>query len=99
MVGGNCVTEELTLPGFQHDSCGTAHVVIQDSPMLRNDELGLGDYGLEYIHPEIVVHCHSGVRSLWAAQHLREAGFRRVLNLTGGIDRWSDEVDPSVPKY
>src|SRR3982074_27062 len=55
VVGGNCVTEELTLPGFQHDSCGTAHVVIQDSPMLRNDELGLGDYGLEYIHPEIVV--------------------------------------------
>ena len=43
MVGGNCVTEELTLPGFHHDSCGTAHVVIQDSPMLRNDELGLAD--------------------------------------------------------
>ena len=39
VVGGNCVTEELTLPGFQHNSCGTAHVVIQDSPMLRNDEL------------------------------------------------------------
>ncbi len=57
VVGGNCVTEELTLPGFQHDSCGTAHVVIQDWPMLRNDELGLADYGLEYIHPEIVVHC------------------------------------------
>jgi sulfur-carrier protein adenylyltransferase/sulfurtransferase len=48
---------------------------------------------------EIVVHCHSGVRSLWAAQHLRDAGFRHVLNLTGGIDRWSEEVDPSVPKY
>ena len=41
VVGGNCVTEELTLPGFQHEPCGTAHVVIQDSPMLRNDELGL----------------------------------------------------------
>jgi adenylyltransferase/sulfurtransferase len=48
---------------------------------------------------EIVVHCHSGVRSLWAARHLRDAGFSRVLNLTGGIDRWSDEVDPTVPKY
>jgi phytoene dehydrogenase-like protein len=56
VIGGNCVTEELTLPGFQHDSCGTAHVVIQDSPMLRNDELGLADYGLEYIHPDMVVH-------------------------------------------
>jgi rhodanese-related sulfurtransferase len=48
---------------------------------------------------EIVLHCHSGVRSGWAARHLRESGFRRVLNLTGGIDRWSDEVDPTVPKY
>src|SRR5262245_41665437 len=56
VVGGNCVTEELTLPGFQHDSCGTAHVVIQDSTLVRNDELGLKDYGLEYIHPEIAVH-------------------------------------------
>jgi phytoene dehydrogenase-like protein len=56
VLGGNCVTEELTLPGFRHDSCGTAHVLVQDSPMLRNDELGLADFGLEYIHPEIVVH-------------------------------------------
>ena len=55
-IGGNCVTEELTLPGFQHDSCSTAHVVIQDSPMLRDDELRLGEYGLEYVHPEIAVH-------------------------------------------
>ena len=56
IVGGNCVTEELTLPGFRHDSCASAHVVIQDSPTLRNDELGLTDYGLEYIFPEAVVH-------------------------------------------
>jgi adenylyltransferase/sulfurtransferase len=48
---------------------------------------------------EIVILCHSGVRSLWAARHLREAGFKKVLNLTGGIARWSDEVDPTVPKY
>src|SRR6476620_3922608 len=56
VLGGNVVTEELTLPGFRHDSCGTAHVILQDSPMMRNDELGLADYGLEYIHPEIVCH-------------------------------------------
>lgn len=48
---------------------------------------------------EIVIHCHSGVRSLWAARQLREAGFTRVLNLSGGISRWSDEVDPTVAKY
>ena len=41
VLGGNVVTEELTLPGFRHDSCGTAHVILQDSPMMRNDELGL----------------------------------------------------------
>ena len=56
VLGGNVVTEELTLPGFRHNSCGTAHVILQDSPMMRNDELGLADYGLEYIHPEIVCH-------------------------------------------
>jgi len=48
---------------------------------------------------ELLIYCHSGVRSLWAAQLLRRSGFTRVLNLTGGITRWSDEVDPSVPKY
>ena len=47
---------------------------------------------------EIVVYCRSGVRSADAARVLRAAGFR-ALNLTGGILRWSDDVDPSVPKY
>lgn len=56
VAGGNCVTEELTLPGFNHDSCASAHVVIQDSPLLRDDELGLSAYGLQYIFPEAVVH-------------------------------------------
>jgi adenylyltransferase/sulfurtransferase len=48
---------------------------------------------------EIVVHCKSGVRSGMAVDFLRQAGYRRVKNLTGGILRWSDEVDPTVPKY
>ncbi|HVB34412.1 MAG TPA: molybdopterin-synthase adenylyltransferase MoeB [Patescibacteria group bacterium] len=47
----------------------------------------------------IVVHCRSGVRSAKAVDFLRQAGFRRVWNLKGGILAWSDEVDPSVPKY
>jgi len=47
---------------------------------------------------EVVVYCRSGVRSADAARWLRAAGFR-ALNLTGGILRWSDDVDPSVPKY
>lgn len=48
---------------------------------------------------EIVVHCKGGTRSAKAVRQLQAAGFRRVWNLAGGITRWSDEVDPSVPKY
>ena len=48
---------------------------------------------------DIVVHCKSGVRSGKAQRLLRDMGFSRVTNLAGGILRWSDEVDPRVPKY
>lgn len=48
---------------------------------------------------ELVLHCHSGGRSTWAANQLRALGFKRVRNLTGGITRWSEEVDPTVPRY
>jgi adenylyltransferase/sulfurtransferase len=48
---------------------------------------------------ELVILCHSGQRSAWAASQLRALGFSRVRNLVGGITRWSDDVDPTVPKY
>jgi len=48
---------------------------------------------------EIIVHCRSGVRSQRAAEFLQQSGFSRVSNLAGGILAWSDEIDPSVPKY
>jgi sulfur-carrier protein adenylyltransferase/sulfurtransferase len=48
---------------------------------------------------EIVAHCRSGKRSAEAAEFLRKAGFRKIWNLKGGILAWSDEVDPSMPKY
>jgi adenylyltransferase/sulfurtransferase len=48
---------------------------------------------------EIVVHCKSGVRSGMAVEFLKQAGYRRVRNLVGGILRWSDDIDASVPKY
>ncbi len=48
---------------------------------------------------EIVVHCRSGKRSAEAVDFLRKAGFRKIWNLKGGILAWSDQVDPSVPKY
>ncbi|HVB35814.1 MAG TPA: molybdopterin-synthase adenylyltransferase MoeB [Candidatus Acidoferrales bacterium] len=48
---------------------------------------------------EIVAHCRSGKRSAEAVEVLTKAGFRKIWNLKGGILAWSDEVDPSVPKY
>lgn len=48
---------------------------------------------------DTVVYCHRGARSQAAAERLVGLGFRRVYNLTGGIDAWSSEVDPSVPRY
>jgi adenylyltransferase/sulfurtransferase len=47
----------------------------------------------------IVVHCHSGMRSAQAVRLLQQRGFTKVYNLEGGIDAWSDQIDPDVPKY
>ncbi|HEY7783373.1 MAG TPA: rhodanese-like domain-containing protein [Pyrinomonadaceae bacterium] len=49
---------------------------------------------------ETVVHCKGGVRSAMAINALKQAGFTgKLTNLKGGITAWSNEVDPSVPKY
>jgi adenylyltransferase/sulfurtransferase len=48
---------------------------------------------------DIVVFCKGGVRSAKAAVKLQEAGFTRVLSLAGGINGWSEEVDPTIPQY
>ena len=48
---------------------------------------------------EIVVHCKSGARSAKAVDFLRQSGFMRVSNLTGGILAWAERIDPSLPKY
>jgi adenylyltransferase/sulfurtransferase len=47
----------------------------------------------------IVAHCHKGMRSAQAVGFLRQMGFARAVNLAGGIDAWSLEVDRSVPRY
>ena len=48
---------------------------------------------------EIVLQCKSGIRSAKALKLLREAGFAKLSNLTGGIEAWADQIDSSVPKY
>jgi len=50
-------------------------------------------------HEDVVVHCKSGARSAKAVKILSDAGFKKVRNLSGGILRWIDVVDPSLPKY
>jgi len=47
----------------------------------------------------LVFHCHHGQRSQQAAMHFLELGFRTVYNVVGGIEAWSREVDPSIPRY
>ena len=55
-IGGDTRSGPLGLPGYQHDLCSTAHNLIQASPTLRDDELHLFEYGLDYLHPDPVCH-------------------------------------------
>jgi rhodanese-related sulfurtransferase len=48
---------------------------------------------------ETIVICHHGVRSYHAARYLESVGFADVVNLSGGMAAWSDEVDPAMPRY
>ncbi len=48
---------------------------------------------------DIVVICHHGVRSYHVARFLDHNGFTRVINLTGGVDAWAKEADPTMPTY
>jgi monothiol glutaredoxin len=48
---------------------------------------------------ELIFHCHHGGRSQAAAEHFANLGFTNVFNVVGGIDAWSSEIDPDVPRY
>ena len=48
---------------------------------------------------EIVLQCHTGMRSAQAANYLARLGFKHVYNLEGGIDAWAEEIDPAMPRY
>lgn len=48
---------------------------------------------------DVVVFCHTGARSLMVSHQLRRRGYTRVFQMPGGIDLWSQQVDPSVPRY
>ena len=48
---------------------------------------------------ETIVICHHGIRSHHAAQFLESVGFSNVINLSGGMAAWANEVDPTMPRY
>ena len=48
---------------------------------------------------ELVIMCHHGIRSANVCMALKRAGFEHLTNMAGGIDAWSTEVDPNVPRY
>ncbi len=70
---------------------GSKNIPMGDIPSRFNQELDPDD--------RIVVVCHHGVRSMNVTAWLRQQGFEKAQSLSGGIDRWSREVDPSVPVY
>ena len=73
------------LPGATHIPLGSLAGAVERGEIARD--------------ADIVVYCHHGSRSDMAARMLLAAGYERVRNLIGGIDRWSVEVDPSLPRY
>lgn len=97
VIGGNTATEELTLPGYMHDSCSTAHNLIQASPTLRFDELSLGDLGLEYIEPDPVLHIpfpDGTSLTMWRDIEQTVAGFERFSRSDAvAYRRMMDEYD------
>jgi rhodanese-related sulfurtransferase len=69
---------------------GATHIPMGDIPA-RLTELDPGR--------ETVVVCHHGIRSAQVAIYLARMGFEHVLNLSGGIDAWSETADPAIPRY
>lgn len=75
-------------------------VRIEGVELFPLDDIGSMLEELEaYRDKPLVTHCHSGVRSLKAAAFLRAQGFEDARSMAGGIDLWSIDVDPSVPRY
>lgn len=88
----------LLLDVRQPDEHATAN--IDGATLLPMSELAERVNELEpFRRRPIVVHCHHGGRSLRVTHWLRAQGFANVRNMTGGIDAWSQEIDPSVPRY
>ena len=85
---------ELQTACVASDGFTLVHIPMREIPQ-RIAELQ-GTYGPA--HP-IACLCHHGMRSLQVANYLMQSGFTEVVNLQGGIDAWSKQVDAAVPLY
>jgi len=66
---------------------------------LRSIPAALSQLQLRAAEAPLIVFCHHGVRSLNAVQWLRDQGIENCQSMSGGIDLWSVDVDPGVPRY
>jgi adenylyltransferase/sulfurtransferase len=88
----------LLLDCRELDEHGKVH--IEQATLLPMSELAgrLGEME-RHRNKRVVVHCHHGGRSLRVANWLRQQGFAGAQSMTGGIDQWAIEIDPSLPRY
>ena len=81
---------ELTTAGVKPEGFALVHIPMNEIP----GRLGQLDPGRA-----VAVLCHHGARSMRVAMFLQANGFDTVANIAGGIEAWSQELDPSVPRY
>jgi adenylyltransferase/sulfurtransferase len=88
----------LLLDCREVDEYSIAH--IEGARLLPMSELSarLGELDA-YRDQEVIVHCHHGGRSERVANWLRGQGFAKARTMVGGIDRWAEEIDRTVPRY
>jgi rhodanese-related sulfurtransferase len=88
----------LLLDVRQHSEWVHAHIA--GATLLPLPELAEKvDQLVDYFEKSIVVYCHHGGRSLAATKYLRQRGFLQVHSMAGGIDAWSQIVDPTLRRY
>lgn len=73
-------------------------VHLEDALLIPVNELPRQVHRLN-MDSEIVIHCHQGMRSMYAAAYLFQLGFQNVKSLTGGIDQWAIEIDSTLNRY
>lgn len=93
LVQGDKLTLVDVRQGWEHEICQ-----IPGSKLIPLDVLPQNLSQLPTDEPLVII-CHHGMRSLRAALWLRQNGFPRAMNLTGGVARWAEKVDASLAKY